>query len=249
MIVYEFPLNEHVRTLLKLERLFQQVLHLARQQDALSHQTALFGLFDLIDLAARNEMRAELQMELARMRPRNETGGQPGTNGATTEIQPCQIDQSLTALQMLPARFDQPLRENDWLNGVRQRANIPGGVNGFDLPHFHHWQHTAAAARQADLVGWITPMLPVRQAIALVLQRLRENGSPQALSARQGSYQQMLNGRDISLLRIGLPADSPLIPEASANRHTINIRFSPAGKSLCDRCEEEVEFQLRLCLP
>ncbi len=243
MIVYEFPLNEHVRTLLKLERLFQQVLYLARQQDPLLHQTALFGIFDLFELGSRNEMRSELQMELTRLRQRTDGAVVSSGNESSVDF----IDQALAALQAMPARLDQPLRDCDWLAGVRQRANIPGGVNGFDLPQFHYWQHMSPAQRKADLVNWISPMLPLHQALSLLLKRIRENGAPKALLAPHGYYQQALNGRSSHMLRIGLPVDSQTIPEASANRHAINIRFLNAGKGLPARCEQDIEFQLCFC--
>ncbi len=247
MIIYEFPLNEHLRALLKLERAFQQTLHLARQDDALSHQLALFSIFDVFELTARNDIKSELQMDLTRLRQRVEfrlepSGGQPTPNEPLD-----QIDRTLAALQALPARLDHLLRDQEWLNAVRQRAHIPGGVNSFDLPHYHYWLHCPSQQRRADLVNWIAPALAVHHALTIVLKRLREQNMPQALIAQQGYYQQMLNGRNSLMLRIGLASGQAIIPEASANRHAINIRFLTIDDGQTGRCEQDVEFQLSFC--
>ncbi len=247
MIVYEFPLNEHVRTLLKLERLFQQALHLIRLDDTLSHQSALFALLDLLELTARHDIKSDLLMDLFRMRQQDEAQTAPHAklSSETTAL----IEQTLAALHGQPSRFDQPLREQEWLVAIKQRMNITGGVNSFDVPHFHYWQHSPAAQRRADLVNWIAPMLHIYHALTLVLHHLRENSLPQALIAQQGFHQQMLNGRSGQLLRIGLAKDEPVLPETSASRHAINIRFLSLENGNHTRCDRDIEFQLCFCAP
>ncbi len=239
MITYEFPLNEQVRTLLKLERLFQQVLALTRHDDALSHQTALCTLFDLMDIASRNEVRQELQLELARIRQRPETG--------VGEEWLKQLDQAQNALHELPARLDHMTREYEWLGAVRQRTSVPGGINSFDLPYYHYWQSKPSPARRADLVTWISPALPIHQTLGLILRRLRNLGEPQAVIARNGFFQQMINGRNGQLLRMALDSNDHAIPEVSANRHAINIRFVSPDEPGHAPFKGDVEFQLCFC--
>jgi cell division protein ZapD len=248
VIVYEFPLNEHVRTLLKLERLFQQTLQLIKQDTPLSHHTALTTLFGLMEISARNEVKTDLQMDLTRLRQQLCTSSECQQSLPLHQdgiIQ--QIDRTLTALQALPARIDQVLREREWLGAIKQRANIPGGINEFDVPYYHYWQHLPAAQRRADLVSWLAPILPIYHALDLILQHLRESGQAQALLAEQGLYQQMLIGRHGHLLRIGLASDEAVIPETSANRHAIHIRFLSFASPTPTRCAYNVEFQLCFC--
>lgn len=249
MIIYEFPLNEHIRNLLKLERVFQQALHFTRLDDALSHQVALFAIFDLLDIMARNDIKSELQLDLSRLRQRVEFRLEPSGSAPIKNEPLDHIDRTLTALQALPARLDQALRDHEWLNMVKQRANVPGGVNGYDLPHYHYWQHCPSTLRRANLIEWLAPALPVQHAISLILKRLREQCEAHALIARQGYYQQMLNGHNSPLLRIGLAENETSIPEASANRHAINIRFLTLNTTQSTRCEHDVEFQLSFCQP
>ncbi len=250
MIVYEFPLNEHVRTLLKLERLFQQTLQLMKQDTPLAHHTALTTLFCLMEINGRNEVKTDLQMDLSRLRQRlhsNRESQQPLPDRQDDIIQ--QIDHTLVALQALPARIDQVLREREWLAAIKQRANIPGGINEFDVPYYHYWQHLPATQRRADLVSWLAPALPVYHALDLVLRHLRESAQPVALIAQQGLYQQSLNGRHGHLLRIGLGSGEPVVPETSANRHAIHIRFLSFASPTPTCCAANIEFQLCFCSP
>ncbi len=239
MITYEFPLNEQLRTLLKLERLFQQALALMRMEDAMSHQAALLALFDLMEIASRNEVRQELLMELNRVRQRLD----PIVDTDWSH----QLDQANHALHELPAKLDHMTRDDEWLTAVRQRTNVPGGINGFDLPHFHHWQHTSAQQRRANLVAWISPALPVYQALNLILRRLRQNNPAKALIASGGIFQQMLNGRSGHLVRITLDNNAPVIPEVSANRHALNIRFTTSNTAGHTTHLADIEFQLCFC--
>ena len=49
------------------------------------------------------------------------------------------IEQAQQALNAMPGKAGQNLRENEWLMSVRSRAGIPGGTCEFDLPSYHAW--------------------------------------------------------------------------------------------------------------
>ena len=62
-------------------------------------------------------------------------------------------------------------------------------------------------------------------ASAIILRILRESGKPQALAAPQGMFQQMLGGKTAQMLRLRLDPTTPCVPEISANKYVLNIRF------------------------
>lgn len=62
--------------------------------------------------------------------------------------------------------------------GIKSRAAIPGGVCEFDLPSYHWWQHRPADYRRHALDGWTKPMLPLRDAMTIVLRPLRPAAGP-----------------------------------------------------------------------
>ena len=53
MIRYEHPLNERIRTLMRLEDLFTRVRHFAAHEAPADHHAALVALFEITDVAAR----------------------------------------------------------------------------------------------------------------------------------------------------------------------------------------------------
>ncbi|HEU0282702.1 MAG TPA: cell division protein ZapD, partial [Gallionella sp.] len=51
MIDYEFPLNEKVRTLLRLEDLFARTAHFIEYAHGMDHHAALLTLFEILEVA------------------------------------------------------------------------------------------------------------------------------------------------------------------------------------------------------
>jgi cell division protein ZapD len=141
------------------------------------------------------------------------------------------------------------LRENEWLMTIKQRAAIPGGVSEFDLPAYHYWLNLPESARQRDLAGWIEPFLPIYNGLAIILRLLRDNGRASRHTAYRGVFQLMLTTSKVAqLLRLTVGRDSPCVPEISANKYALNIRF--IGVSGMDRgtvYDGDVEFELVFC--
>ena len=88
----------------------------------------------------------------------------------------------------------------------------------------------------------------MRDAIAIVLRLLRESGKSTAQVAYQGVYQQMMAGRIAQMLRIRLHAEYHCVPEISANKYALNIRFTTQeGGQRPKVTESNVEFDLTFC--
>ena len=90
-------------------------------------------------------------------------------------------------------------------------------------------------------------MFAIRDAGAIVLKLLREGGKPAKHVAQNGTFSQMLGGRVAQLVRIRLPRTTPVIPEISANKYALNIRFTVLGADRARGCETDVEFELTFC--
>jgi cell division protein ZapD len=66
VLLYEFPFNENVRTLLRLEHLFDRLGQLVARDAALDHHFAVSTLFEVIEASARGDLKSELLKELER---------------------------------------------------------------------------------------------------------------------------------------------------------------------------------------
>ncbi|HVC50360.1 MAG TPA: cell division protein ZapD [Burkholderiales bacterium] len=249
VISYDYPLNERIRTLLRLEHLFDKADFYVSRDDRLDHHAAVMALFEMMDVTTRADLKSELLQEVER----HKSFLEPLQNNPSIDLNA--LNEVLTQLKdinhilyTLPGKTGQHLRENDWLMSIRQRAAIPGGLCEFDAPSYHYWLHQDAATRRNDLDSWLNPMRCIQKSLSLILKLLREAGQPGPQVAHQGSYQQVLSGRSAQLLRIKMPDHSEFVPEISANRYAINIRFTVMdGQQKPRTAEQDVAFNLMLC--
>ena len=135
MISYEYPLNERIRTLLRLEDLFVKIAHFSSGTAPQDHHVALQTIFETLEVASRADLKVDLVQELERQRQilmsfrNNPDISEEALAGALYEI-----EQASTGLLAMAGKIGQYLRENEWLMSIRSRAAIPGGVCQFDLP-------------------------------------------------------------------------------------------------------------------
>ena len=66
MILYEYPFNERIRTYLRLEHLFRRLGELVPAESALSHHYALMTIFEVMDVAARADLKTDILRDLER---------------------------------------------------------------------------------------------------------------------------------------------------------------------------------------
>jgi cell division protein ZapD len=249
VIVYEYPLNERVRTLLRLEDLFERVRFFLARQEPLEHHAVLITLFEILEVAGRADLKSDLIQELERQKQvlasfrTNPDIAEDVLNQVLGDIE--LASQSLFAMT---GKIGQYLRENEWLMSIKQRTGIPGGACEFDLPSYHYWLHRDTEARLADLMAWISPLYPLRDGSAIVLRLLREGGKAGKHVAHQGAFSQMLGGKAAQMVRICLPLDSQVIPEISANKYALNVRFTQFGVEPRPRIvDSDVDFELTFC--
>ena len=250
MIRYEHPLNERVRTLMRLEDLFARARFFSGQDAPADHHAALLSLFDISDVAERSDLKTDVLQELGRQKQLlGPLRSNPQIDHDALRGLLAEIDAVSAQLLAQAGKSGAHLRDNEWLMAIKQRSSIPGGVCEFDLPAYHYWLQQDAGARRNDLAGWIEPFEPIRAAAAIVLRLLRENGRVSRHIAYRGVFQLMLTTTKVAqLLRLSLPRDVPCVPEISANKYALNIRF--IGVSGMDRgnvVDQDIEFELIFC--
>lgn len=250
MILYEYPLHERIRTYLRLEHLSLRLHQLSSRVDPLDHHFALVTLFEVMDVAARADLKSDLLKDLDRQKHMLEGyRGNPAIAEVALEKVIAEIDHCFDALTSQNGKAGQSLTENDWLMGIRSRISIPGGTCEFDLPAYYAWQHKTGVMRQAELTQWIRTLTPVTDAVHLLLKLLRDSGAPQKVIANGGQFQQNLpQGRTFLLLRLAMNSTLELTPEISGNRLMVSIRLMRQGDDNRPHAvSDDVPFELALC--
>lgn len=249
MIVYEYPFNERIRTLLRLEDLYEKFKFFVQQDHPMQHHVALATIFDMLEVAGRADLKSDLLQELERQRQtllgyRMNPNVQADMLDAILE----ELDGVSSALVNAQGKTGQNVRDNEWLMSIRGRTIIPGGACEFDLPSYYAWQKRPADQRYNDIMNWFAPLSPLFDALALVLRLLRDSGSAVKMIAVSGSYQQMLQGKVYQMLRLTLDEAMGAIPEVSANKYMLWVRFTSQDGDLKPKpLEDDVPFELTLC--
>jgi cell division protein ZapD len=248
VISYEFPLNERIRTLLRLEDLYRRAHYFASKGDPEEHHVALTSLFEILDVGGRADLKSDVMQELERQKQHLDAlRHNPAISHEALTAVLADIDKTISEMFLSSGKTGQELRENDWLMSIKQRSAIPGGVCQFDLPSYHFWLNQNADIRRLDLGEWLAPFLPIRNGVQIILKLLRENGKTSTQLAHQGVYQQTMAGRLAQMLRIRLDSAYDCVPEISANKYALNVRFTTAIGTQRRTSDDDVKFELTFC--
>jgi cell division protein ZapD len=252
IITYEQPLNERIRSFLRLESLFRQAEHFLSGASPWNSQAALTSILDIQNLLSRSDLKTEVLKELERHTAnlaRLEQNPDVDRRRLTEILD--ELDGLIDRLYSSSQPLGHELKQNEFLNSIRQRLAIPGGTCVFDLPAYHHWLQQTDTQRAADLQQWLTYYEGLRHAIDVVLHLVRESATSRNELAVDGFFQKTLDpNTPCQMLRIGIAHDRECFPEVSGGKHRFTIRFmqqdSPNDKAT--PTQDDVEFRLTCCM-
>ena len=250
MVLYEYPLNEGIRTMLRLEQLFDRLGTLIEREAVIDHHFALLTVFEILDVASRADLKSDLLKELERQRLQLQGfRGNPSISEAALEATLGRVDRAHDALHAVQGKIGQALTANEWLMAIRSRIAIPGGTCEFDLPGYYAWQQHPGDRRRTDLQGWVGALVPLAEALGMMLRLLRDGGTSQKVAAQAGHFQQRLpEGRHYHLLRLQIDEASGLVPEISGHRLMVSVRMMrPEPDGRLRAAPEDASFVLTLC--
>jgi cell division protein ZapD len=250
LLLYEYPFNEGIRTMLRLEHLFDRLGRLMPRDEALDHHFALATIFEILDVSSRADLKSDLLMELERHRNQLQAWrGNPSVSATVLDDTIARIDHAFNRLNAVQGKAGQALTGNEFLMGIRSRISIPGGTCEFDLPAYYAWQQLDSARRRADLTEWVTTLLPLAEALSVLLKLLRDSGARQKVMAAGGQFQQRIpEGRGYQLLRLRLDGSTGLVPEISGHRLLASVRLMRAdAEGRLKPAADDTELELALC--
>ncbi len=249
-VLYEHPFHESIRTMLRLEHLFERLAELMVRDAALDHHFALATIFEVMDVASRADLKSDLLKELERHKAQLQGyRGNPNISEQALDAICARLDQAHDALNATAGKAGQALATNDWLMSIRSRIAIPGGTCAFDLPGYHAWQQLPPGRRRADIAGWAECLAPLAQALQVLLGLLRDSGVTQRMHAAAGQFQMRLpEGRTYHLLQLRMDGSTGLVPEISGHRLMVSVRMMrPDADGRLKAAAEDTDFELTLC--
>ncbi|MFQ5659083.1 MAG: cell division protein ZapD [Gammaproteobacteria bacterium] len=251
-ITYEQPLNERVRTFLRIEYLFQQVDHYVTSPSEWDCRYALSTLLNIVDFLSRSDIKTEVIKELERhVTTLTALKKTPGVDEQRLQVLLQEINGYLASLRDGSYQPGQSLRQDEFITSIKQRSTIPGGSCNFDLPSYYYWLSRPVEERSIQLRAWQQDLDLIKKSIRLSLQMIRNSTNPSAEQAVRGFYQKPIESNiPCQLIRVILPSKSKFYPEISGGRHRFTVRFMEQS-STSERpvqTQETVQFDLHCCI-
>ena len=248
---YEQPLSERMRTFLRLEFLYQQMLYNSERQADWAARATIATLLEALAILSRGDVRSDVHKELDhQLGVLERFQSQPGVDGGRLATLIHNLAASRDELNRIGTSFLQPLKDSEFLNAIKHRSAIPGGTCEFDLPVYSHWLRQPFERRQKDMEEWLGAVRPVCDAVTELLWLIRESSESQDKVAINGMYQHgMQKDANCRLLRVSVGNGSALFPEISGSQHRFTVRFlewSSVDKRAV-QTGRDVPFQLSVC--
>ncbi len=248
---YEQPLSERMRTFMRLEFLYQQMLYNSEIHSNWATRATIAGLLEIVAILSRGDVRSDIHKELdQQLSALQRFQTQPEVDRGRLDALIKNLIESRAEVGAIGTQYLQPIRECEFLNGIKHRSAIPGGTCEFDLPEYSHWLRQPHARRSEDVEKWVSAIRPICDAAVEVLWLIRESGQPMNKIAEQGMYQHTMQ-KDVQyhLLRVILPEDSALYPEISGSQHRFTVRFLEWStiQRRAVQTGQNVAFQLCVC--
>src|SRR6202790_4533673 len=250
-VIYEQPLNERMRTFLRLEFLYTQASYHADFPNPWSTRSAVASLLEILAITARGDSRSEVLKELERhvnvlKEFQTKTGVDPGRLKSLMS----NLLKMRDELATVGGNFMGPLRDSEFLSAIKHRSAIPGGTCDFDLPDYCFWLTRPAEVRAAEFNTWLALISALWYNIAELLWLTRKNAKCKAETAIGGIFQLQFDRENpCQLVRVTMPPDTDLFPEISGTQHRCPILFLnwTNGTTRPIHVETDVPFLLTCC--
>jgi cell division protein ZapD len=250
-LIFEQPLNERMRTFLRLDFLYSQALYHNESGSQWGTRAAVTSLIDILAIITRSDVRSDALKELERqLTLLAEFQSKPGVDTSRLKTLIGNLTRLRSELLNTGIANLQPLKDSDFLNAIKHRSSIPGGTCEFDLPDYLYWLSQPDEVRVRAFNQWLTVLRPLCDAVSELIWLTRQNGRTRQETAQGGNFTITFDRENpLQMLRIALPASMGLYPEVSGSHHRCNVRFL-SWKGLGERAtqaESDVKFVLTTC--
>jgi cell division protein ZapD len=251
-IIFEQPLNERMRNLLRLEHLFDLIEFRSKDTFEWDSRNILESLLEINDLLSRSDLKTELIKELERHSLMlTSLENNPAVDKNRLDAVNNELCDLLVQLRDNTYQPGSRLRNDELVTSFKQRISIPGGTCNFDLPRFHYWLNQPALTRKQDLIKWSADLEPIKKSTYMALDMVRNSTHPVKEKAETGFYQKPIESNlSCQLIRVILPPASRYYPEISGGKHRFTIRFmeGSATDSRSSQTNNDVDFELHCCI-
>ena len=251
-IVYEHPMNERIRNLLRIEHLYNIIDNRLKEDSEYNCRDIIEALLQITDLLLRSDIKNEIIKELKRQYDilntlRKNSEVDIDRLNMVNNI----IDEQLKNIQDQSFHPGDILKNNELIRIFSQRINIPGGTCNFDLPRLQHWLMQSEFKRKQDLIDWSSDLIPIKESSYILLDNIRKSSTPTYENAQSGFFHKQIGANmPCQLIRVNMNTISPYYPDISGVKHRFTIRFMEGASSNLKsvQTKNDVHFELHCCI-
>ena len=227
--IYEQPINERIRSFLRLEKLFNQFSFHMQRGSVWDHPVAIQSISDLLAFTTRSDIKLEALKEIERQHIKLERlSKRPQVDHAQLDVLLAKQTEIIHQLQSSSGQLGQELQSIELLTTIRQKSSVPGCICDFDLPAYQYWLKRSETERKQHLKEWYEPFIILESAVSIILDVLRQSTIDTEETASGGFFQKSLDSNQaIQLLRIHIQNDKDYFPGNQCRQASF---FSPLSK-------------------
>jgi cell division protein ZapD len=250
-ILYEHPLNERMRTLLRLEYLFDSMMYHLKGPAEWDSRAVIERLIEGLELITRLDIKGlsqDLEYHIQTLERWQRT---PEVDTQRLSQLLNQTRHLYTELENIEGLLNEYLTQHQLFNLVRQRMTIAGGSSRCDLPSYHYWLQKNPKQRISQINEWLAPLQPLRDAVELDLYLIRNNASISQEIALSGFFQYKLEPNvSYHIIQVYMPQEHFCYPDISGGGRRFTIRFfeQPLPQEQPRPIEQDVSFELKCCM-
>lgn len=242
-IIFEHPLNEKMRTWLRVEFLLKQ-LQTHSQCDENNALLFFHALSELLEIIERNDVKGDLIKEIESQKQKLSVWKKvDGVDQGLLDDLLLKFNLILTNFNAI-SRLGQPLKDDRFITTIRQRLMIPGGCCSFDLPSFYLWLNISQQKRDKQIQDWLSNLTILSDALTTCMTLIRESGEFNQFSYTSNFFQE--TSGDVNLIRIRIGLDKDVYPQVSGYTSRYSIRFLPLDANSTIKLDS-IEFELACC--
>ena len=248
--IYELPLNERLRTFMRIEFLYSRLKYFSSNlDDNWQTRTVIHTLLEIYSILSRTDVRREVLADLDRyiMQMQRFQSAPDADNNMVNDVLE-DLDSIKDQVVDIGTDYLLKLREDEFIASLLHRHTLPGGKAEFDMPKYKFFLESDKKNVVVQINRWIDVMRPICEGIDKLMWIIRESNEPIATVAVGGQYNHQIERRtQISLVRI-ITNDTNVYPEISGGRHLIAVRFFNQNRDgEYVQFEDNVEFKISLC--
>ena len=252
-ILYEFPLRDATRLLLRLEVLGEHLKHARGQRGPERNRIAAHAVLSALDLVYREDLRAHLLQQIYYLQRNYEIlRARADIRQGELKAILAELEEFRDELAQLKANEVRTLRFDPLISALRQRDSVTDAAMTVDLPMYQWWLNSGPERRREDIRRWTESFQPLMDANRRFLALLRERGEYRDCSAARGGFTaSVTRGHELWMVRVAMPADAPCFPQVSgaSDSSKIHVRFfkTPSAKDASEPYRADFPFRLAVC--